>query len=163
MESAFWRFSLRFYALPGVAPACLKLQDEGGADVNLLLFLLFLADQRRLVTFEDIGLLDAAIAPWREEAVKPLRRLRRRLKEDIGAIPASTSETFRNRIKAVELEAERLQQAALEGASESLHFATAEARAEAAKANLASLARFLGGLPETPLKIVMQAFTDLPP
>jgi len=42
-ESPFWRFSLRFYSRPGVAAACLALQDEAGADVNLMLFLLFLA------------------------------------------------------------------------------------------------------------------------
>ena len=37
-SSRFWDFSLEIYAKPGVAQACLALQDECGADVNLLLF-----------------------------------------------------------------------------------------------------------------------------
>src|SRR5665213_163755 len=35
---SFWRFSQDFYALPGVAPACLALQDGHGRDVNLVLY-----------------------------------------------------------------------------------------------------------------------------
>jgi uncharacterized protein (TIGR02444 family) len=32
----FWEFSLAFYAEPGVAPACLAMQDLEGVDVNLV-------------------------------------------------------------------------------------------------------------------------------
>ena len=39
--SPFWRFSLQLYRLPGVAEACIELQEKCGADVNLLLFLLW--------------------------------------------------------------------------------------------------------------------------
>jgi uncharacterized protein (TIGR02444 family) len=39
-DDPFWRFSLDLYGRPGVAPACLALQDEAGADVNLVLYLL---------------------------------------------------------------------------------------------------------------------------
>ena len=45
--SPFWRFSLRFYRLPKAADACIELQEEAGVDVNLLLFLLWHARQRR--------------------------------------------------------------------------------------------------------------------
>ena len=38
-------FVLAFYARPGVSPACLKLQDEGGVDVLMLIALLY-ADVR---------------------------------------------------------------------------------------------------------------------
>ena len=76
-DSAFWRFSLRFYALPNVAPACLELQDKAGVDVNLMLFLLFLADNNRTLTRDDVARLDAEIAPWREHVVMPLRDLQR--------------------------------------------------------------------------------------
>ena len=41
--SPFWQFSLRFYRLPGVAEACIELQEQAGVDVNLLLFLLWQA------------------------------------------------------------------------------------------------------------------------
>src|SRR4029077_986465 len=37
-----WRFSLAFYALPGVARALIALQDRDGLDVNLMLFAMWL-------------------------------------------------------------------------------------------------------------------------
>jgi uncharacterized protein (TIGR02444 family) len=39
-----WQFSEQHYARPGVAAACLALQDEHGANVNLLLLLLLLEE-----------------------------------------------------------------------------------------------------------------------
>ena len=44
-KDGFWGFSLRIYARQDVPQACLALQDEGGADVNLVLFLLYLDNQ----------------------------------------------------------------------------------------------------------------------
>ena len=41
-EEALWRFSLAFYARPGVAEALIALQDRAGLDVNLMLFALWL-------------------------------------------------------------------------------------------------------------------------
>jgi len=38
---AFWRFSLAFYARPGMADALIALQDRAGLDVNLMLFALW--------------------------------------------------------------------------------------------------------------------------
>src|SRR6266850_699165 len=138
-ESPFWRFSLRFYALPDVAPACLELQDKAGVDVNLMLFLLFLADNSRTVTRDEIARLDARIAPWRDQVVGPLRDLRRRLKTGIGDIPAGESESFRNMVKRVELEAERLEQSRLERDA-AMAGVAASSRAAAAQANLAAYA-----------------------
>jgi uncharacterized protein (TIGR02444 family) len=37
-DSGFWRFSLSFYGDEQVAEACLLLQDEAAADVNVLLY-----------------------------------------------------------------------------------------------------------------------------
>ncbi|WP_375055865.1 TIGR02444 family protein [Zobellella sp. DQSA1] len=39
-----WQFSEQHYARPGVAQACLQLQDEHGANANLLLLLLLLEE-----------------------------------------------------------------------------------------------------------------------
>src|SRR5947209_1141669 len=111
--SPFWRFSLRLYRAPGVGDACIALQEESGVDVNLLLFLLWQASQRRTLTATDIKALDATIAGWRDTAVIPLRNLRRALKSSPGLVAPNTAEAFRTRIKAVELEAERLQQEAM--------------------------------------------------
>jgi uncharacterized protein (TIGR02444 family) len=111
--SPFWRFSLQFYRQPGVAEACIALQEESGADVNLLLFLLWHAAQRRRLAAADITALEQKIAPWREVAVIPLRAVRRSLKTPPALVEAPAAEAFRTRIKAVELEAERLQQEAM--------------------------------------------------
>jgi len=155
-DSAFWRFSLRFYALPGVAPACLALQDEAQVDVNLLLFLLFLADGGRAVTGEDVARLDAEIAPWRTEVVEPLRALRRRLKTGIGDVPPAASEPLRNMVKKVELEAERLEQGRLENLALSL--GKPASREAAARANVAAYADYLGPLPAGSRDAVLAAF-----
>ena len=111
--SPFWRFSLQFYRLPKVADACIVLQEEAGIDVNLLLYLLWQARQRRRLSAADVAALDAKIAPWRDATVIPLRAVRRALKSPPALVEVATAEAFRNRIKAVELEAERLQQEAM--------------------------------------------------
>src|SRR5687767_5117442 len=111
--SPFWRFSLQFYRLPKVADACIALQEEAGADVNLMLFLLWHARQRRRLSKADVAALEAKIAAWRDATVIPLRSVRRALKSPPALVDPSTAEAFRNRIKAVELEAERLQQEAM--------------------------------------------------
>lgn len=140
--SPFWQFSLRFYRLPKVAEACLVLQDRAGVDVNLLLYLLWVATQFRRLTAADVAALEARIAPWRQAAVIPLRNIRRALKSPPALPAAAEAEAFRNRIKAVELEAERLQQEAMFGLP--LPGAQAPDRAGAAAANVAAYAAMLG-------------------
>src|SRR5258708_23591889 len=71
--SPFWRFSLRFYRQPGVADACIALQDGCGVDVNLLLFCLWLATARRCVSPDVAQAVCAKAAPWRGDVVTPLR------------------------------------------------------------------------------------------
>jgi len=156
-DSVFWRFSLGFYALPEVAPACLALQDEAQVDVNLLLLLLFLADGGRAVTRDDVAALDHGIAPWRAEVIEPLRALRRRLKTGVGDVTAATSDAFRNMVKKVELEAERLEQGRLENAASGL--GKPAPREAAARANLAAYEAYLGHLPEAPKTAILKAFS----
>jgi uncharacterized protein (TIGR02444 family) len=134
--SPFWRFSLQLYRQPGVAQACIALQEDSGADVNLLLFLLWHAAQRRRLAAADIAALEQRIAPWREASVIPLRAVRRALKTPPALVEASAAEGFRTRIKAVELEAERLQQEAMYALVRGgLLGEAAPSAAEAARAN----------------------------
>jgi uncharacterized protein (TIGR02444 family) len=140
--SPFWRFSLGFYRQPGVAEACIKLQEESGADVNLLLFLLWHAAQQRRLSGQEIERLEREIGAWRDRAVIPLRAIRRALKSPPGLVEAGAAEAFRTRIKAVELEAERLQQEAMYGlVGAALLGEAAFSVAEAARANVAAYAR----------------------
>ena len=112
-KSPFWRFSIKFYQVPGVAPACIELQDQAGVDVNVLFFLLWLATQSRALNNEQVSEIERGIGAWREMAVVPIRNVRRALKSPPPVMSAEAAEGFRTRIKAVELEAERLQQEAL--------------------------------------------------
>ncbi|MBP5857037.1 TIGR02444 family protein [Marivibrio halodurans] len=107
---ALWRFSVRLYEAGGVEDAALALQDEHGLDVNLLLLCCFLGLHGVRATRETIATLDQHARAWRAVAVEPLRGLRRRLKQDVGTISAETAAPFREQVKALELEAERLQQ-----------------------------------------------------
>ena len=134
--SPFWRFSLAFYRREGVATASLTLQDHCGVDVNLLLFLLWLAQSCRCVAADDIAALDARLGRWRSEVVVPLRSMRRMLKADAPLLAPPQADAFRDGVKALELEAERLQQEAMFAAAATLRAQPATSREEAARANV---------------------------
>jgi uncharacterized protein (TIGR02444 family) len=142
--SPFWTFSLDIYGKPGVPPACLTLQGESGVDVNVLLFGLFLASRGRALAAADFGRIDAAVAPWRAAAVVPLRQVRTFLKAPPAPFADAATEALRNRVKAVELEAERLQQEALFGLlGEAACGVPATADAATARRNVAAYADYL--------------------
>jgi uncharacterized protein (TIGR02444 family) len=106
---AFWRFSLEAYGRPGVASACLDLQDRHGCDVNLVLFALWVgASGRGRLTEADIGAFDEATASWRRTVIAPLRALRRQVKQEADATALYEA------LKAAELEAEHAEQNRLE-------------------------------------------------
>jgi uncharacterized protein (TIGR02444 family) len=137
--SPFWRFSLQFYRQPKVADACIQLQDEAGVDVNLLFFLLWLARQRRTFSTGEVEWLESKVAPWRDATVIPIRNVRRALKVPPALVIAASAELFRTRIKAVELEAERLQQEAMyELAGATPRGQDASSLADAARGNIAA-------------------------
>jgi uncharacterized protein (TIGR02444 family) len=143
--SPFWRFSLRFYRQPEVADACIALQEQAGVDVNLLLFLLWHATARRALSAAEISDLEARIAPWRNVTVVPLRSMRRALKSPPALVGGAAAELFRTKIKAAELEAERLQQEAMhELAVASLLGKEMTSLDAAARANMAAYAALCG-------------------
>ena len=142
--SPFWRFSLRFYRQPGVADACIALQEQSGVDVNLLLYLLWYARDGRSFTVTEVEAVERRIAPWRESTVVPLRAVRRALKTPPALVEAAAAEAFRTRIKAVELESERLQQEALFALAAGLATEDAATVETAASANVAAYGQVLG-------------------
>jgi uncharacterized protein (TIGR02444 family) len=106
----FWAFSLDVYARPGVAAACLRLQDELELDVNLVLLCCWLARSGRgRLNEDDLAAAEARAAPWRREIVEPLRAVRRALKTMVDAASAS----LYAEIKHLELRAEREEQGRL--------------------------------------------------
>jgi uncharacterized protein (TIGR02444 family) len=112
-SSPFWTFSLGFYRMTGVPEACLQLQDRSGADVNIVLFLLWLASQKRRLRSDAVRTLADKVRAWQTGVIAPIRVLRRGLKSDPPLLDKGTAEVFRTKVKALELEAERLQQEAM--------------------------------------------------
>ena len=158
-DTPFWRFSLSFYRQAGVAEACIALQDDCGVDVNLMLFLLWLAANGRQVSLENIKELDQAVRSWRDLTIIPVREVRRKLKAAPTLVEAGKQEAFRTKIKAIELEAERLQQEALYARSRLAPRGTEARPPAAARANLAAYERVLGArFPSLALDRLVSAF-----
>lgn len=109
-QAESWAFALAIYARPGVAEACLALQNELGVDVMLLLMATSAAIKHRTVlTADEINALDATCRPWREQIVQRLRAIRTELKTGPAPAPGSVTEPFRSQVKALELEAEKIE------------------------------------------------------
>ena len=134
-DASLWRFSLAFYARPGVSEALIALQDRVGCDVNLMLFALWAgASGRGRLTCEELAIANRIACPIRANIVEPLRTLRRRLKPD----PDADVQHLREGVKVLELAAEKVIQDRLgRTARPPLGDADPTARTRAACANLA--------------------------
>jgi uncharacterized protein (TIGR02444 family) len=161
----FWNFSLEIYAAEGVSGACLDLQERRGCDVNILLFCCWLAASGRpTLTAERLRAILKVSGAWQEEVVKPLRQVRRLLKDKpwLEALPETVDAT-RRRVADAELAAEHAEQLKLAG----LHNPPAdrdrpvEKRLSAALGNLGIYAMCLNVVPDPAdrraVAILMQA------
>jgi uncharacterized protein (TIGR02444 family) len=157
-ESAFWRFSLRFYRRPAVPPLCMALQDSHGVDVNVLFLLLFLALHQRRLSAVEVRRIDHCAAAWRARAVQPLRALRRDLKSGVAPIEPAATEALRTEIKRCELHAERLQQEMLERLFPVATVGTHSAVALAAADNVAAYGEVAGALPDEMVQSLLTSF-----
>jgi uncharacterized protein (TIGR02444 family) len=161
-ESPFWRFSIGFYRHPEVAAACIELQDQAGVDVNILMFLLWSATLDRILPKHEVEDLERRIGAWREATVVPLRALRRALKSPPPVVEPGAAEAFRTRIKAAELEAERLQQHTMYNLTNALTFEPASSPLAAARANVAAYQAICPrGFPQGAVETILGAFAKL--
>jgi uncharacterized protein (TIGR02444 family) len=161
-ETPFWRFSLRFYRQAGVSDACIALQDDCGVDVNLLLFLLWLAASRQQLSAEEVKNLDDKVREWRNLTIVPIRDARRKLKGAATLVDSNKQEAFRTKVKAIELEAERLQQEALYEATQSGPLGTEALPPAAARAMIAAYERVLGlSFPNSAVDALLGAFDGI--
>jgi uncharacterized protein (TIGR02444 family) len=69
----FWLFSGRTYGKRGVERACLALQDECGADVNLLLYFCWIGSLGKRLDRRAVRSAMAAVGRW-QHGSWPLRR-----------------------------------------------------------------------------------------
>jgi len=158
----FWRFSLKFYGQAGVSDACIALQDDCGVDVNLLLFLFWLASERQALTPDEVKKLDATIKSWRELTIIPIRDTRRKLKGAKTFVEPAKQEALRDKVKAVELEAEKLQQEALFAFTQSGPLGKPSEPPAAARANVAAFERAMGAsFPKASVDVLVNAFDGL--
>jgi uncharacterized protein (TIGR02444 family) len=140
----FWIFSLGYYRGAGVSEACLELQDNCGVDVNVVLFLLWVASQKRSVPADQVKAIADRVRPWQIEVIGPIRALRRKLKTDAPLLDKGSAELFRTKIKAIELESERLQQEAMAALAANLKADTASSSEAAARASIAAYQGVIG-------------------
>ena len=148
----FWNFSLETYSADGVAEACLDLQDRRGCDVNILLFCCWLGvSGRPTLTADRLRAILRMSDEWQAEIVKPLRQVRRLLKDKTySAVLPETVEAARRRVADAELAAEHAEQLKLAG----LYNPPAdrdrqvETRLRAAVGNLGVYAVCLGVVPD---------------
>jgi uncharacterized protein (TIGR02444 family) len=108
-DNEFWQFSLAIYGQAEVAEECLALQQALGIDVNLLLFCAWLGTRAVALTGKDIEEASTAVAAWNESVIRPLRGVRHWMK----TLKRDEFESFRERVKGIELGAEQIEQAIL--------------------------------------------------
>lgn len=114
MCADLWSFALSTYARPGVEAACLRLQEQG-ANVCLLLCGAWLEQRGVAVRTERIQALKHIAEPWQTQVIEPLRQVRvqwRALSQQDEKLAS-----LRERVKTLELEAERELLARLEALS----------------------------------------------
>ena len=99
----FWDFSLQHYAKTPAQRHCLQLQEEAGANVNVVLLTLWLATQKRLFD-HNLVLHHAELLHWHEQVIVPLRQAR------FGVRQSGLSKRLYQTVKQSELDAERVEQ-----------------------------------------------------
>ncbi len=136
LDNPFWQFSCAVYAAPGVRQACLQLQDEHGADVNLLLLAVWLGSARG-TRLAKADLADLPGAAWHDQVIRPLRGARRAVATAWESTDPAIA-AFRRQLLDCELAAERIRHAALFHWCER-RFPVQAGAAGLARANLAML------------------------
>ncbi|MEX5556262.1 TIGR02444 family protein [Pseudomonas rhodesiae] len=104
MCADLWSFALSMYARPGIEAACLRLQAQG-ADVCLVLCGAWLEQRGIIPTAERLQALRQIAGPWQTQVIEPLRQLR--VQWRTNAQQDKPLAALRERIKSMELEAER--------------------------------------------------------
>lgn len=106
-DNPFWDYSLVHYGRPEVARVCLELQDDIGANVNLVLFCCWLGSFGHVLTVQDLDEAEAVIRDWNEQVVEPLRGVRRFVQSVFAGF---ADQEWPQEVKQLELKAERVVQ-----------------------------------------------------
>jgi uncharacterized protein (TIGR02444 family) len=125
MKENFWRFSNQIYRRPGIAEACLDLQNSQGVDVNLILFACWYGVNQGLLPEDSVKRSRDYSRRWSTHVVVPLRQARTWMKQSEALLPAFDNlmqqyQQLREQIKTTELKAEYFQQNLLESIVDSV-------------------------------------------
>ena len=116
----FVSYATALYHYPEVEQACIMAQDVHGLDVNMILLCAWSGFCRRyLLSEREIALLSEVSVLWQHSMIQQLRSGRRWLKSQ----KMRGAEALRERLLAIEVEAERLEQVQLEEAFENIRTA----------------------------------------
>ncbi|MDG1987207.1 MAG: TIGR02444 family protein [Halieaceae bacterium] len=83
-NSPLWRFSNNIYRKEGVSEILLHVQDKFSIDVNMILFVAWLASVNRSLTASDIQDAQKLVSLWRTKVIVPVRNIRRSVKDFSG-------------------------------------------------------------------------------
>jgi uncharacterized protein (TIGR02444 family) len=105
-----WDYACALYAQSNVEEACLALQNNFKADVNVLLFICwYIENIGSDVSKEFLQSIIKTSLQWQRDVVEPLRQLRKK----IGALEGVDARTIKVSMLRSELEAEKSEQFAL--------------------------------------------------
>jgi uncharacterized protein (TIGR02444 family) len=141
---ALWPFTLDLYARPGVQDAVIALQENQGADVNVLFYCVWsAATSRRSLDAGSFDRVESQIACWRQEVTEPLRRLRARIKADPILLALEGATDARKKVLEAEMESERIAQIAIESTAGQPSDEGSDAPAAIAERNLRAYLRYI--------------------
>jgi len=101
---SLWRFSCNVYQHTDVQQACMRLQDQRGIDVLLLLFCCWSARLEGQLSITQLEKACEISAYWTDSCIRPLRHIRQDMKLKQGL---EGWEPLRKQIKSNELAAEK--------------------------------------------------------
>lgn len=113
-DEGFWNWAVGRYEASGVSEACLHLQDVQGQNVPLLLWASWCSATGRELDEETLEAACDLARSWAVVSIEPLRTVRRNLKVRVIDIDDAGRLALRDRVKALELEAEKVLMAGLE-------------------------------------------------
>ena len=103
LDNPFWQYSCELYQKPGVRDILLLLQDKHNLNINLLLLMSWLGENKISINNEQLKILVDCIEQVDSNIIQPLRQIRQTIKSN-HSLPADYYEQF----KQLELNLEQL-------------------------------------------------------
>jgi len=153
--TGLWDWAVKTYARPEAEALCLSLQDEHGQCVSYLLWAAWAQGRGRAIDEDALAAAADLARHWETAVLRPLRSIRRALKDPGEGVPIAAQKSLRLRIMTEELAAERLLLEALEAHTP----AGAGAAGDLDQALSAAVAAWGGNPPSALIEALGRAFS----